>query len=122
MSIKTYTEDELRKEGLSFLRGDLLATNVWIKKYALKINGKHVEKNPDDTLRRIARELERAESLHPNGLSYTKIYNKLKGFGHFIFAGSILFGLGNPNNVSLGNCFFIDNGADSYGGIFQQDE
>ena len=34
-----------------------------------------------------------------------------------------MFSLGNNKAVSsLGNCFFIDNGADSYGGIFNTDE
>jgi ribonucleotide reductase alpha subunit len=122
MTQRFYTEEELRAEGLIFFRGDILACNVWIKKYALKINGKFVEGNPDDTIKRIASEIHRVESKNPNGMAYKEIYKNLKNFKKFIFAGSILFGLGNPNNVSLGNCFFINNGADSYGGIFQLDE
>lgn len=117
-----YNEEELRAEGLKFFRGDILATNVWIKKYALKIDGRYMELTPDDTIQRLAKEIFRIESAHPNGLSYNEIYKYLKNFGKFILAGSILFGLGNPINVSLGNCFFVNNGIDSYGGIFQTDE
>lgn len=122
MSNKTYAEADLRNAGLEYFRGDMLATNVWITKYALKINGKYVEKTPDDTIRRIATEIHKVEEQHPNGMSFKEIYKHLKGFKDFIFAGSILFGLGNPSRVSLGNCFFINNQADSYGGIFQLDE
>ena len=120
--IKNYKESELREEGLKYFRQDLLACNVWIKKYALKIKGQFVELNPDQTIRRLADEIFRAESMFKNPLTWKEIYKNLKGFKNFIFGGSIIFGMGNPLNVSLGNCFFINNGADSYGGIFQTDE
>ncbi len=119
-----YSEVQLREQGLIYFNGDILATNVWINKYALKTKkGDYLEFTPDDTIKRIVKEIERAESKHPNPLSRTKIYNALKGFQQFIFGGSILFGLGNNEQVSsLGNCFFIDNGADSYGGIFMTEQ
>ncbi len=117
-----YRESQLIKEGLKYFQQDLLATNVWIKKYALKINEQFVELSPVDTIKRVAKEIYRMEQKFPNPLSYEEIYETLENFKHFIFAGSILFGLGNPNNVSLGNCFFINNSADSYGGIFNIDE
>jgi ribonucleotide reductase alpha subunit len=121
---KIYSEPQLREQGLIYFEGDELATNVWITKYALKTKkGDYLESNPDDTIKRIAKEIERAEKKYPNPLSYRTIYENLKNFGYFIFGGSILFGLGNDEQVSsLGNCFFIDNGADSYGGIFQLEE
>lgn len=122
---KLYHEDQLRESGLHYFKGDILATNVWIKKYALKSkeDGYYEELNPNDTLERIAKEIYRAELKYPNPLSYKEILKVIKDFKYFIFAGSILFGLGNNNAVSsLGNCFFIDNGADSYGGIFNLDE
>lgn len=119
-----YSEAQIREEGLIYFKGDILATNVWINKYALKTKkGDYLELTPDDTLRRIAKEIERAEAKYPNPLSHTKIYNAIKGFQNFIFGGSILFGLGNNEQVSsLGNCFFIDNGSDSYGGIMNTEE
>jgi len=119
-----YTEAQLREEGLIYFDGDILATNVWINKYALKTKkGDYLEKTPDDTIRRIAKEIERAENKYPNPLSHKKIYDSLKGFKNFIFGGSILFGLGNNEQISsLGNCFFIDNASDSYGGIMNTEE
>lgn len=119
-----YSEAQLREEGLVYFDGDILATNVWINKYALKTKkGDYLELTPDDTIRRIAKEIERAENKYPNPLSHRKIYESLKNFKYFIFGGSILFGLGNDEQISsLGNCFFIDNGADSYGGIMNTEE
>lgn len=121
---EVYTEPQLRAAGLEYFDNDILACNVWINKYALKTKkGDYLELTPDDTLRRIAKEIERAELKYSNPLSHTKIYNAIKGFKNFIFGGSILFGLGNDEQVSsLGNCFFIDNGSDSYGGIMNTEE
>lgn len=122
--VKTYSEAQLREQGLLYFKGDVLACNVWINKYALKNKkGEYKELSPDDTIKRITSEIERAESKYPNPLSHRQIYEMLKNFKYFIFGGSILFGLGNDEQVSsLGNCFFIDNGSDSYGGIFQTEE
>lgn len=121
---KSYSEAQLREQGLLYFKGDILATNVWINKYALKTKrGDYKELTPDETIKRLAAEIERAEAKYPNPLSHRQIYEMLKGFKYFIFGGSILFGLGNDEQVSsLGNCFFIDNGSDSYGGIFQTEE
>lgn len=108
---------------MDYFQGDTLASQVWITKYALKEKGKYIEKSPEDTITRIVNEIERKEKEYPNPLSREEIHNNLKDFENFIFAGSILFGLGNNNQISsLGNCFFVDNGADSYGGIFNTDE
>ena len=48
---KLFRENELREAGLKYFEGDILATNVWIKKYALKSNQQeyYEELNPDDT-------------------------------------------------------------------------
>lgn len=121
--IEHYSEDQLEEAGLQYFRGDLLAKNVWKKKYALKSKEFFLESSPDDTIQRLANEIYRIEQKYPNPLSYDEIYQSLKNFNSFIFGGSIQFGLGNVDQVSsLGNCFFIDNGSDSYGGIFNTDE
>ena len=120
-----FLEEDLLRESLKYFENDLLATNIWIKKYSLKSKeeGYFEELTPDDTIKRMSKEIYRIESKYPNPLSYEEIYETLEKFKYFIFGGSILFGLGNNNTVSsLGNCFFIDNGADSYGGIFNIDE
>ena len=123
--VERYTEDQLRQSGLQYFKGDILATNVWIKKYALKSKTEnyYLELSPDDTIKRLAKEIHRIEQKYPNPLSYEEIYESFKNFKSFIFGGSIQFGLGNVDQISsLGNCFFIDNGSDSYGGIFNTDE
>jgi ribonucleoside-diphosphate reductase alpha chain len=114
----------LRENGLVYFRGDLMITNNWIKKYALKDKkGEFLESSPDDTIKRVTKELHRIESKYPNPLSEKKIYKLLKDFKYAVFGGSVLFGAGNNEQVSsLANCFFIDNGADSYGGIFNLEE
>ena len=123
--VERYTEDQLRQSGLQYFKGDILATNVWIKKYALKSKTEnyYLELSPDETIKRLAKEIHRIEQKYPNPLSYEEIYESFKNFKSFIFGGSIQFGLGNADQISsLGNCFFIDNGSDSYGGIFNTDE
>jgi len=123
MTNETFTRDQLKKSALEYFQGDALAANVWLNKYALKINGNYAEISPNDTINRITNEIHRVENKFPNPLSYEEIHNNLEYFKNFIFGGSILFGLGNKYQItSLGNCFFIDNGADSYGGIFNLDE
>ena len=124
MSERIYCEQELREATLEYFQNDILATNIWIKKYALKTkDGYFKELTPDDTIKRITKEIHRIESNYPNPLSYEEIYETLENFKYFLFGGSILFGLGNDNAVSsLGNCFFIDNNSDSYGGICNIDE
>ena len=122
MSIE-YTEKQLIEAGLLYFDNDSLASDVWAKKYALKINGKYEEGHPTETISRMINEFVRMENNYPNPLSIETINNHLEHFKHFIPGGSILFGLGNKHQISsLGNCFFIDNGADSYGGIFNIDE
>jgi ribonucleoside-diphosphate reductase alpha chain len=123
--LERYTEDQLKIAGLQYFNGDQLACNVWIKKYALKLKNEnyYLELTPDDTIQRLAKEIYRIEKKYTNPLLYEEIYESLKNFKSFIFGGSIQFGLGNTSQISsLGNCFFIDNGADSYGGIFNIDE
>lgn len=121
--MNVYDTKELQDSAFDYFDGDSLASSVWINKYALKHKGAYTELSPDDTLKRIAKEISRTENKFPNPLSYDEIYSHLKDFGHFIMAGSILFGAGNKSQVSsLGNCFFVDNNADSYGAIFNMDE
>jgi len=124
MNEKTYLINELKKASLEYFNGDTLASNVWINKYAAKNSkGEFIELSPDDTIKRIAKEIHRVEKKYKNPLSFDEIYENLKHFKYFIFGGSILFGAGNKQHMSsLGNCFYADNEADSYGGIFNLDE
>jgi ribonucleoside-diphosphate reductase alpha chain len=92
-------------------------------KYSLKNDEHYMELDPTHTIDRMTDGILAAEILQPNSLNREDIHEQLDGFKKFIFGGSIQFGLGNIYQVSsLGNCFFINNGADSYGGIFNTDE
>lgn len=119
-----YTVTQLTEAALNYFSGDTLASDVWIKKYALKdSDGNYTENNPTETINRLVNEFVRMEKKFTNPLSKETIEHYLQNFKYFIPGGSIIFGLGNPYQISsLGNCFFIYNGADSYGGIFNMDE
>jgi len=121
--ITTYKRDDVKKATLEYFNNDELATDVWINKYSLKNSDEYYELTPDDTHKRIAKELSRIENKYPNPLSEEHIYNTLKNFKRIIPQGSPMSGIGNDFQVvSLGNCFVIGNNADSYGGILKIDE
>lgn len=109
---------------IEYFQGDTLAANVWLDKYALKTkDGELLESTPDDMFERLASEFSRIESMYPNGVSNREILELLKDFKYIIPGGSILYGVGNDHSFSsLGNCFVIGNGEDSYGGIMKTDE
>jgi len=118
-----YSKDDVRKSTLAYFRGDELATNIWIDKYALKnIEGEFLELSPIDMYKRISGEFARTESKYPNPIDYDEIY-ELISEGYILPGGSLLYGIGNAYSISsLGNCFVIGNGQDSYGGICSVDE
>ena len=122
--IKTYTFQEALVASTKYFKGDELAANVWINKYALKDSfGNIYELTPDDMHRRIAKEIARVEAKYPNPLSEQQVYELLKDFTYIIPQGSPMAGIGNPYQISsLSNCFVIGNPADSYGGIIRTDE
>ncbi|MCO5260303.1 MAG: adenosylcobalamin-dependent ribonucleoside-diphosphate reductase [Crocinitomicaceae bacterium] len=123
---KTYTHDEVLKSTIAYFKGDELAANVWLNKYALKDSyGNIYERTPDDMHKRIAAELARIEKKYPNALSEKEIYDLLKDFKYIVPQGGPMTGIGNSYQVaSLSNCFVIGNqgNADSYGGIMKIDE
>lgn len=118
-----FKRSEVEKNAIEYFN-DSLTANVWLDKYALKIsNDEFVESSPDDTIKRLARELHRIEQKYPNPLSYIEIYELLSGYNKFVLGGSCLFGIGNNLTLStLGNCFVVDSPVDSYGGIFKTDQ
>src|SRR5574343_6268 len=113
------------EETLKYFKGDLLAADVWMNKYALKTDSGYLESNPDEMHKRISKEFARIESKYKNPLSEQEIYELLKDFKYIIPAGSPMSGIGNNEQiVSLSNCFVIGNTtqSDSYGGILKIDE
>ena len=122
-----YKEKEIYNEVLNYFKGDNLAAEVWINKYALKDENYIYERPPDEMHRRIAKEFARIEANYKNPMSEDEIYDLLKDFKYAIPSGSPMSGIGNNNQVtSLSNCFVIgydnDTNADSYGAILKVDE
>ena len=125
MDRKEQNKEEILKSCIEFFKGDTLAADVWINKYALRDGNKVYELNPDEMHRRLAREFARIEHKYKNPLSEDDIYELLKDFKYIIPQGSPMAGIGNNFQVvSLSNCFVIGNPAnsDSYGGILKIDQ
>jgi ribonucleoside-diphosphate reductase alpha chain len=123
---KIYAQADVLAASTQYFKGDSMAANVWMNKYALKdSDGNLYELTPDDMHRRLASEVARIESRYPNPLSEQEIYDVLKGFRYIIPQGSPMAGIGNNFQVSsLSNCFVIGNDgpSDSYGGIMKIDQ
>ena len=111
-------------ESLKYFKGDELAANVFVTKYALTSkSGEVLEKSPDDMHRRLSREFARIESKYPNPLDEEEIYSLFKDFKYVIPQGSPMSGIGNPHQIqSISNCFVIEPPFDSYGGICKTDQ
>lgn len=120
------TFDEALSQSREYFKGDELAANVWINKYAMKDSfGNLYETSPEQMHHRIANEFYRVESNYPNPLTKEEIFDLLKEFKYIIPQGGPMAGIGNDYQVaSLSNCFVIGNRntADSYGGILKIDE
>jgi ribonucleoside-diphosphate reductase alpha chain len=123
---KMYSQKEAYQSSLAYFKGDDLAAQVWINKYALKDSeGNIYELNPDDMHHRIAKEISRIEGKYPNPLSEKEVYGLIKNFKYIVPQGSPMAGIGNPYQIaSLSNCFVIGNegASDSYGGIMKIDQ
>lgn len=124
--IKPYSREDVIKASTDYFKGDTLASEVWVNKYALRdMQGAIYERTPDDMHNRIAKEFERIESKYPNGYSFDEIYETIKDFKYIIPQGSPMAGIGNSFQfISLSNCFVIGNDteSDSYGGILNLDQ
>ncbi len=123
-NLTIYNHEEVSKAATAYFKGDSLAGNVWMNKYALKdSDGNLYEKDPDQMHHRIAAEIARIENKYPNPLKEETIYEVLKGFKHIVPQGSPMAGIGNDFQISsLSNCFVIGNpegSSDSYGGIMK---
>ncbi|MDP4281494.1 MAG: adenosylcobalamin-dependent ribonucleoside-diphosphate reductase [Bacteroidota bacterium] len=124
--VKVYTTAEAIEKSTEYFKGDSLAADVWVNKYALKNSeGELFELTPDDMHRRIAREISRIENKYPNPMSEEEIFDLIRDFRYIIPQGSPMAGIGNNYQIgSLSNCFVIGNDgpSDSYGAIMKTDE
>jgi len=141
-----YELEDVLKSTLSFFNGNDLASDVWINKYAMKDKGGNfLEKTPEDTHRRMAKEFARIENKYSSNsykasslskfgqnyfsssknlsMSEDEIFSYFKNFDHIIPQGSVMAILGNPYVFgSLSNCVVVDSPYDSYSGIFFSDQ
>lgn len=126
MGKTTYTYEEAYEATLEYFSNDSLATQIWLKKYALKdSDGTIYEKTPAEMHKRIAKEIARIESKYPNPLSAEEIFGLIDRFKYIVPQGNIMYGLGNEFQVSaLSDCFAIDAGefSDSVGGVMLTEE
>ncbi|MAY85049.1 MAG: ribonucleoside-diphosphate reductase, adenosylcobalamin-dependent [Flavobacteriales bacterium] len=122
----TYEYTEVVKAATEYFKGDELAANVWVNKYALKDSAGNIyERTPDDMHRRLASEIARVEKKYANPIDEEEIYGLLKDFKYIVPQGGPMTGIGNNHQIaSLSNCFVIGNKgtADSYGGVMKIDE
>lgn len=122
---KTYSFDEAKEASLKYFRGDGIAADAYLSKYALKQNGdpnQILEPTPREMHKRLASEFARIERKFKNGLSEADLFSLMDGFKYIIPQGGSMMGIGNPLPISLSNCFVIGNRDDSYGSICMTDE
>lgn len=123
---KTYTYQDILPHAVKYFKGDELAANVWINKYAMKDSfGNIYDRTPDDMHKRLAKEIARIEKKYPNSFTEKEVYAALKDFKYIVPQGGPMSGIGNTHQIiSLSNCFVIghDHLADSYGGVMKLDE
>lgn len=123
--LKVYNTEEILKSSTEYFKGDSLAADVWMNKYALRDGSDIYEVNPDDMHMRLANEFARIEKKYPNPMNEDEIFDLMKDFKYIIPQGSPMSGIGNNFQiVSLSNCFVIGNSgnSDSYGGILKIDQ
>lgn len=111
-------------ESLDYFKGDELAANVFVTKYALTDrDGELIETNPEQMHRRLAQEFHRVESKYKNPLTQEEIFELFDRFKYIVPQGSPMSGIGNKFQIqSISNCFVIESPFDSYGGILKVDQ
>ncbi len=111
---------DLFEETLAFFQGDELRTRTFLDKYALRdIEGNIVERTPIEMWRRIAHAIASVEEdPEKRALWERNFYWLLEDF-RFVPGGRIMFGAGNPRNVTLLNCYVIPIKDDSLEAIFE---
>ncbi len=94
-----------------------IAEQIWDMKYRFKAaDGTAIDQSVEDSWRRIARDLAKAEA-QPE-IWEDRFYGALADF-RFLPAGRITAGAGTARRVTLFNCFVMGTIPDSMGGIFE---
>ena len=93
-----------------------ISQQIWDMKYRLKHSDGHpVDKNIDDTWRRVAKALSEPEA--DKAFWEQKFFDVMSDF-RFLPAGRILSGAGSERRVTLFNCFVMGDIPDDMEGIF----
>ncbi len=118
------TYEKAYNSTVDYFKGDGLAANVFVTKYALTDReGNFLEETPEDMHRRLASEFAKVEKKYPNPMTESEIFSLLENFKYIVPQGSPMSGIGNDNQVqSISNCFVIESPYDSYGGILKTDQ
>lgn len=121
--------EEAYKNALEYFKGNELAANVFIDKYAHRNDkGNYFESNPNEMLMRAAKEFARIEKKYPykkeekyNLCNEDVVFSLFKDFKYIIPQGSVLAGIGTEDYTTLSNCFVLNSPLDSVGGIIYTD-
>lgn len=96
-----------------------ISEEIWGMKYQFKAeDGTPIDNSVDDTQRRIANALSKAEKTEHQPLWADRFYQILQNFA-FLNAGRITAGAGTERNVTLSNCFTMDTIQDDLGDIYR---
>jgi len=86
--LQVYSNEDVKKKATEYFKGDELAGNVWMNKYALKDSkGNLYEQTPEEMHWRLAGEIARIERKYPNPMSKEDIFILLKDFKYIIPQG-----------------------------------
>lgn len=94
-----------------------ISQSIWDIKYRYRKDDQILDHSIDDTWRRVAKAIARAEKPSERKHWETAFYHMLAGF-KFLPGGRILAGAGTSHKVTLFNCFVMPIRKDSLKGIF----
>jgi len=119
----SHTYEEAFEASSRYFAGDLLASDVFVGKYALQdLAQNFYELTPDDMHERTSSELHRIEQSYPHPIERCEIRRLLSSWD-IVLQGGPMSAIGNTHQVQcLSNCFVIAQPYDSYGGIMKTDE
>ena len=124
--MEKYTELDAYNQALAYFEGDELAARVWTTYYAKKDkNDAYMEVSPEQSIRRIAREVARIEARYPEAMSEEEVEGLFAHFRFLVPSNSALTNTGNEYRLATlsGNFVIgIDGKSDSYGAICKIDE
>ncbi len=96
---------------------EAVSENIWDKQYRYRFQEKIIDETIEDTWKRVAHAVAKAENAKNTEKWQALFYDLLAGF-RFLPGGRILAGAGTKHSVTLFNCFVMPILEDSLSGIF----